>query len=339
MAFELHWGRHWDSSTAVQYGMFANALYPIMLFVLQGLEGSAGQPGHRQLLKDISENSQEGIDSSQGHSSNSHMSHMAASAFAALSQEGAFQDESATGSQGAVPSQHPPGSSDSAQAQRQPDQDHLGSADSAQAQRQTAEHQQGQAAAPDGATDVNQSKQSAQQPAADSSFAAADNAAAAPLTADSLSKLDTAGRADQGSGPSSAAGAASAGGAGQDPLLLSPRSVGRSSEAQQAGSQAGSQTFDSELHDSISALVRAPVTPGHRQQPEEGPKSASAVPGASQLPGASPKGSSRAAADSTGPASMHTLGNGDDDEEDLTVVGDAGQAKEAQVRSDGTHGS
>ncbi|KAL0018580.1 hypothetical protein WJX79_005535 [Trebouxia sp. C0005] len=43
-------------------------------------------PAGRHLLKDISENSQEGIDSSIGHSSSSHHSHMAASAFAAVSQ-------------------------------------------------------------------------------------------------------------------------------------------------------------------------------------------------------------------------------------------------------------
>ena len=234
------------------------------------VQGRSNLPPHRHLLKDISENSQEGLDSSHGHSSSqgqsssSHMSHMAASAFAALSQVGGFQaDES-------------PDPQDEDQAQDQ-EQDHLGSAGSAQADQKTAKHEQAQAQSPDGESDVSKGAAHTQSAGHDAQAAEAHSA---PLTADSLSKLAESDSEEEARLPriatTTAAERAEHAEPGQGTYPQPPGSIGRSSETQQTGSEAGSQTFDSELHDSISALVQAPGNADYNKgQPEQPPKGSS----------------------------------------------------------------
>ena len=214
------------------------------------MQAPGGLPQGRHLLKDISENSQEGLDSSLGHSSSSHHSHMAASAFAAVSQVNGFHGD------------------DQPNQDDQPDDPKLSAAELAQADEQTAEHAQGQATSPD----VGKSKCGANadkaptssgpdeaQPHTDTSS----DAQSTPLTAASLNALASTTEESQHSVADDVA----------KPNQAQPSGpIADGLESDRAGSTAGSQTFDSELHDSVAALVQAPGNTDYSApQPEDPP--------------------------------------------------------------------
>lgn len=215
------------------------------------MQASPILPAGRHLLKDISENSQEGLDSSIGHSSSSHHSQMAASAFAAVSQVLGFQADP--------------------EDDQQDDQDQLklDSVDSARADEQTVQHEEGQAESPTTAHGTSQTASSRQQQQTRQMDSATDRQSA-PLTADSLKTLASSTEDDQ---PSIASAVAAP---DQDLLPQSPESAMKSPELATAGSTAGSQTFDAELHDSVAALVQAPGNTGSSsQQPTPPPNEVS----------------------------------------------------------------
>ncbi len=215
------------------------------------LQASPILPAGRHLLKDISENSQEGIDSSIGHSSSSHHSHMAASAFAAVSQVLGFQADP--------------------EDDQEDDQDHLklDGVDSAQADEQAAQHEEGQAKSPTPADGNSQTASQGDQQQTHQMHSTTDRQPA-PLTADSLKTLASSTEDDQ---PSIASAVAAP---DQDLLPQSPEPATKSPELATAGSTAGSQTFDAELHDSVAALVQAPGNTGSSsQQPAQPPKGVS----------------------------------------------------------------
>ena len=215
------------------------------------MQASPILPAGRHLLKDISENSQEGLDSSIGHSSSSHHSQMAASAFAAVSQVLGFQADP--------------------EDDQQDDQDHLklDNVDSARADEQTVQHEEGQAESPTTAHGTSQTASSRQQQQTRQMDSATDRQSA-PLTADSLKTLASSTENDQ---PSIASAVAAP---DQDLLPQSPEPAKESPELATAGSTAGSQTFDAELHDSISALVQEPGNTGSSSdQPAKTPKGVS----------------------------------------------------------------
>ncbi|DBA82124.1 TPA: hypothetical protein ACH3X1_007113 [Trebouxia sp. C0004] len=208
-------------------------------------------PAGRHLLKDISENSQEGIDSSIGHSSSSHHSHMAASAFAAVSQVLGFQADP--------------------EVDQEDDQDHLklDGVDSARADEQAAQHEEGQAKSPTAAHGNSKTASQGQQQQAHQLDSTTDRQSA-PLTADSLKTLASSTEDDQLSIASAVAAP------DQDLLRQSPEPARESAELATAGSTAGSQTFDAELHDSVAALVQAPGNTGtSSQQPTQPPNGVS----------------------------------------------------------------
>jgi len=215
------------------------------------MQASPILPAGRHLLKDISENSQEGIDSSIGHSSSSHHSHMAASAFAAVSQVLGFQADP--------------------EDDQEDDQDHLklDGVDSAQADEQAAQHEQGQAKSPTPAGGTSQAASKGKQQQTHQMDSTTDRQPA-PLTADSLKTLASSTEDDQ---PSVASAVAAP---DQDLLPQSPEPAKESPELATAGSTAGSQTFDAELHDSVSALVQEPgITGTSSDQPAKTPKDVS----------------------------------------------------------------
>ncbi len=229
-------------------------LFIILLVVLVAanlLQASPILPAGRHLLKDISENSQEGIDSSIGHSSSSHHSHMAASAFAAVSQVLGFQADP--------------------EDDQEDDQDHLklDGVDSAQADEQAAQHEQDQAKSPTTADSTSQTASKGKQQSTHQMDSTTDRQPA-PLTADSLKTLASSTEDEQ---PSVASAVAAP---DQDLLPQSPEPTKESRELATAGSTAGSQTFDTELHDSVAALVQEPGNTGtSSEQPTQPPKGVS----------------------------------------------------------------
>ena len=163
---------------------------------------------------------------------------MAASAFAALSQISGFQADQ------------------EADQQDQLDHPKIDAVDPAQADAQTAEHLASRANSPpaDGALDTSagQAKHEEQQKDAVS------HKQPVPLT-EGLLKTLASSTADEQANVSAADTSP-----GQDVLHQYPEPLSASLEQGRAGSTAGSQTFDSELHDSVSALVKAP---GNTEEP------------------------------------------------------------------------
>lgn len=208
-------------------------------------------PAGRHLLKDISENSQEGIGSSIGHSSSSHHSHMTASAFAAVSQVHGFQADP--------------------EDDQEDDQNHLklDGVDSAQADEQAAQHEEGQAKSPATADGTSQIASQGDQQQTHQMDSRTDRQPA-PLTADSLKTLASSTENDQSSVASAVAAP------DQDLLPQSPEPAVDSPEFATAGSTVGSQTFDAELHDNVAALVQAPGNTGSScEQPAQPSKGVS----------------------------------------------------------------
>ena len=298
-------------------------------------------PPGRSLLKDISENSQEGLDSSQGHSSSSHHSHMAASAFAALSQINGFQGEDHP-DQGTQGQGHPDQVS---HAQDQTDladsgaQSKLDPAESAQAEQQTAQHEHHQAQSPDDEpqSDISQNSDSSRPDRQGSAIKASD-IQPLPLTEHSLSALkvstDTSQLSPQAN-PSAVPELV------HSPTPPSPDPAG-SQASDLAGSTPGSHTFDSELHGGIAALVQAPVNTDSAKRQSSGVQIPtdvddavlrSSAEGQERTDAASDSASatSRQPAEASQEAAAAVYSLGSDDEEDLTVVSSEDQAREAQV--------
>ena len=316
-------------------------------------------PPGRVMLKDISENSQEGLDSSQGRSSSPEQSqgrsHMAASAFAAVSQINGFQgDNHEDQDEDQDEDQANPESvgKDHSSQDEPADQIRLGSAEVAQAEQQTAQHEEHQAQSPDDSTnadaktskiDVKASqvgaKGSQTDPAASPTGSKASGTQSTPLTESILKAL----RVDTDASQSEALPIPTAvPGTDQDPTPAS-LAPAASQGSDLAGSTPGSHTYDSELHDGIAALVQAPgMTDKADPQPSGGviasdldaatmgiqglttaashPNSASSQPDAEAAQGGA------AAADQ---APVYSLES--DEEDDLAVVSGEDQAREAQV--------
>lgn len=231
--------------------MSLSLLLLLLLVAANLMQVSPILPAGRHLLKDISENSQEGIDSSIGHSSSSHHSHMASSAFAAVSQVLGFQADP--------------------EDDQEDDQDQLklDGVDPAQADEKAAQHEEGQAKSPTAADGTSQTASKGKQQQTHQMDSTTDTQPA-PLTADSLKTLASSTEDDQ---PSIASAVAAP---DQDLLPQSPEPAKESPELATAGSTAGSQTFDAELHDSISALVQEPGNTGSSSdQPAKTPKGVS----------------------------------------------------------------
>lgn len=173
---------------------------------------------------------------------------MAASAFAAVSQDDGFLG------------------TDLDDEEDLTDQDRI--LDSAEAEEQVAEHEQGQAESPD--------TRSRQKEEDDLGFGASDTHSI-PLTEDSLTALaSTAGQHQLGTAAATATPVPG----------LASQSRGLLEESQgfdHAGSTSGSQTFDSELHDSISAFVQAPGNADHAAQQAEQPSRGVSSPSADAM--------------------------------------------------------
>lgn len=315
---------------------------------------SQGTTPGRAILKNISENSQEGLDSSQGRSSSSQQSQMAASAFAAVSQTNGFHGAHDENQEAVSEDQTHQGSLDSdehSSQDRPAAQDELTAAESAQAEQQTAQHEQHQAQSPEADTDAGADtaqtgaktaqtdvKDTQNGAAEDSQPFAASNPESEPLTETSLSALRLNTDASQSQAQ---ALPASASGHDHDPAAGSPTAPA-SQGSGFAGSPAGSHTFDAELHDGIAALVQTPAnidTADH--QPSHAPTSTepdaaglsiqglttpSSLESTSSQQGAEAAQEAAAASDQ---APVYSLGS--DEEDDLTVVSSKDQAREAQV--------
>lgn len=303
------------------------------------------------MLKDISENSQEGLDSSQGRSSSpghsQGQSHMAASAFAAVSQIYGFQGENQLDEEDQdkdLLHQSPLGNDQDESA----DQIRLGSGEVAQAERQTAQHEEHQAPSPDnnGAkiskTGANTLQVGANDSQTDSAAGTTGSKALGtqltPLTESTLKSLRVKTDATESENLSTPTAAP---GTEQEPTPASLAPAG-SQGSGLAGSTPGSHTYDSELHDGIAALVQAPgMTDKADRQPSggniasdldaatmgiQGLTTASVADSASSQPSAEAAQEGAASADQ---APVYSLES--DEEDDLAVVSGEDQAREAQV--------
>ena len=297
-----------------------------------------GLPVGRAMLKNISENSQEGLDSSQGRSSSSEQSqgqsHMAASAFAAVSQIDGFQGENQLYEEDQGKGQD-----------EQADQIRLGSAEAAQAERQTAQHEEHQAQSPDDATKTGSetpqvgTKGSQSDSAAGPAGSQASGTQSVPLTELSLKTL----RVNTDASHSEALAVPTpVPGTDQDSTHASSAPAA-SQGSDLAGSTPGSHTYDSELHGGIAALVQAPeITDKADRQPSGGIIASNldaatmglqGLTNAASLPESAPSQSSAEAAQegaaAVDQAPVYSLGS--DEEDDLPAVSGEDQAREAQV--------
>ncbi len=176
---------------------------------------------------------------------------MAASAFAAVSQVLGFQADPEDDQEG------------------DQEQLKLDGVDSAQADEQAAQHEESQATSPTPAHGTSQAASKGKQQLTHQMHSTTDRQPA-PLTADSLKTLASSTEDDQ---PGVARAVAAP---DQDLLSQSPEPAKESPELATAGSTAGSQTFDAELHDSVSALVQEPGNTGSSgDQPAKTPKGVS----------------------------------------------------------------
>ena len=175
---------------------------------------------------------------------------MASSAFAAVSQVLGFQADP--------------------EDDQEDDQDHLklDGVDPAQADEKAAQHEESQAKSPTAAEGTSQTVSKGKQQQTHQKDSTTDRQPA-PLTADSLKTLASSTEDDQ---PSIASAVA----APDQDLPQSPDLAKESPELATAGSTAGSQTFDAELHDSVAALVKEPGNTGtSSEQPAKTPKGVS----------------------------------------------------------------
>ena len=243
-----------------------------------------GLPPGRVMLKDISENSQEGLGSSQGRSSSPGQSqgrsHMAASAFAAVSQINGFQGDSQLDQEDQGEADPESVGKDHSDQDVPADQIRLGSAEIAQAEQQTAQHEEHQAQSPDNntITDANTSKTDAKAPqigpkgsqtdsTASPTGSKASSTQSTPLTEATLKALTVNTDAIQSEAPVTPT---TVPGTDQDPAPAS-LAPAASQGSDLAGSTPGSHTYDSELHDGIAALVQAPgITDKADTQPSGG---------------------------------------------------------------------
>lgn len=311
-----------------------------------------GTPPGRALLKDISENSQEGLDSSQGRSSSSQHSQMAASAFAAVSHTNGFQEghhlEQDAKNQGQDSLDEDHLSQGNAAAQ-----DELSAAEAAQAEQQTAQHEQHQAQSPDADPDAAAETETETQNGGDDAQTGAETpqpltphtSTASDFQSEPLTEPSLAAPTPNTDATQSQAQAipTTASVLDQDHTAGSPAESTASQGSGFAGSRTGSHTFDAELHEGIAALVQAPEpTEKPEQQPSGGltytevDAAALGIQGLITAPSHAESTSSpqdtEAAEEAAAAADQAPVdSSGNDEEDDLTVVSSEEEAREAQV--------